>query len=138
MSDQELILLLKSQHLNLQKDLAAILECIGSVDKNKNNSIVLHLDKFKIDLLNHLKLEDKEFYPSYFKKSQYNKEYAQKLILEMSQIAEVVINFLKKYESSVEVINNQNNFKIELLEIINALNIRIETEEEGIYELYLV
>lgn len=136
MSDQELILLLKSQHLNLQKDLANVLEGINLDDKK--NLTVLYLDKFKTDLLNHLKLEDEEFYPAYFKKSQHNKEYAQKLVLQMSQIVEVVMKFLKKYESLVEITNNKNNFKSELLEIINTLNIRIETEEDGIYDLYLV
>ncbi|MCX6795136.1 MAG: hemerythrin domain-containing protein [Candidatus Falkowbacteria bacterium] len=138
MSDQELILLLKSQHLNLRKDLSDVLEGINSDNKDENDLTVLNLNRFKNDLLDHLKLEDEKFYPAYFQKSQYNKEVAQKLMLQMNQIAEVVINFFKKYENLAEIIDNKNYFISELLEIVNTLNIRIETEEEGIYELFLV
>ncbi len=56
----------------------------------------------------------------------------------MEEIAKVVISFLNKYETPELLKVSSSTFKDELLEIVDVLNIRIQTEEEGIFDLYLL
>ncbi|MFA4942240.1 MAG: hemerythrin domain-containing protein [Patescibacteria group bacterium] len=140
MNPPELIAQLKNQHATLRSDLAAALLEIDSAHDNQGELIVLDLVKFKADLLNHLKLENEVFYPDLLAKK--NKMGVDVLdtkhfIAQMDEIGIVVMGFLKKYEFPATITGSLPDFKKELLEIIETLNLRIEIEEEGIFDVYL-
>jgi len=138
MNNQELISKLKFQHAGLKEDLGAVLHNADFNSENAAGLIASGLGKFQTDLLEHLKLEDIEFYPAYFKKLHHDEEPARKLMAQMADIIKSVNEFLKKYESETEIIAKQGDFKTDLTKIISVLMTRIETEEEGIYDLFLI
>jgi regulator of sigma D len=139
MNPQELIVKLKEQHLTLQADLASALEYANSLDGMDSRVILEVLQKFKTDLTEHLQLENENFYPDYFnKKSLLDSDVDSEQIFhgKMNEIGTAVMNFLDKY-STPESLNNPSEFKTELSGIIDTLKLRIETEEEGIFDIYL-
>lgn len=56
----------------------------------------------------------------------------------MAAIAKVVMNFLEKYSSPEAVEKSLSDFQGELRGVINTLNVRIETEEAGVFDFYLL
>ena len=115
MTPQELIDTLISQHRLLQKYLTS----------------ELNLELFKITLDEHLKLEDEQFYPRYMelkKKRGEDLTPTLEFINQMKEIGEKVRYFLENYsEKDTE----------ELSKVVDTLNLRIETEEEGVYGVFL-
>ena len=134
MDKKQLIDTLKAQHKNLQEDL-------NIATLNEASDVVQALNKFKTDLVSHLRLENETFYVDLLKimsgKGQ-NTENTEKFILEMKDIEKVVLGFLDKYNSPESLTGNKETFSVELQGIIKALNLRIESEEEGVYETYLI
>jgi hypothetical protein len=132
MNPQELIATLKSQHRELQADLA--------IESEKGEDIAPRLSKFKVDLLGHLKLENGIFYPDYLDRQTKRGgevENIKQFIKQMDDIGKTVMAFLGRY-AFPEVINqNLPTFRMELASIVSTLNLRIEAEEEGVYDLYL-
>lgn len=57
-------------------------------------------------------------------------------IAEMNGIKETVVAFLNKYGALENINNDKSEFLTDLKGIIEALNLRIESEEEGVYQLY--
>jgi regulator of sigma D len=131
---QELISTLKAQHRVLQSDL--------QFDPSLNSrDIILNLNKFKTDLLAHLSLENGEFYPDYKAKKEKNGEdpnAINEFINIMAAIGKEVMEFLNKYNTPETIDNSNGEFSNELTQITNTLNTRIETEEEGVYDIYLL
>jgi len=83
----------------------------------------------------------KKFYPEYIaqkKKRGESTEMVEKFIKEMNDIAVVVKDFLNKYKDHDSRLDNRDLFKNDLTETISALKMRIETEEDGVYSLFLV
>jgi len=141
MNSQELISTLKSQHLTLQADLSSALEKAGLGVKDNGEDIVSDLTKFKNDLLGHLKLEKETFYPDYLdKKIKRGEEIesTKRFINEMEEIAKTVMSFLGKYSSSEIIGESTAKFSEDLSGIIRVLNMRIESEEDGVFNIYLV
>lgn len=127
------------QHRNLQKDLGIAVDLLHG---DKFEEIDASLRKFTADLQEHLQLENNVFYFELLKKM---KEHGvdtgstEKFIAEMNVIGNAVMSFLGKYDSAESIKNLLSDFKIELPDIITALNLRIESEESGVYsywELY--
>lgn len=140
MEPQELITALKSQHRTLQSDLSSALEKTNAEAEDKGENILSDLTKFKTELLAHVKMEGEMFYPDYLhKKTQRGEEIesTKKFINEMDEIAKVVMNFLDKYPSADNINNSLSAFREELNGIVGVLNVRIETEEEGVFNVYL-
>ena len=138
---QELVSTLKSQHRTLQADLALATEDAKSDTESKGVSILSSLTKFKNDLVEHLKLENEVFYPDYLDKKTKRGEdvtNTKEFIRQMDDIGKVVIGFLEKYNTSEKINAAVSDFKKELPNIISTLNLRIETEEEGVFDLYLL
>lgn len=137
---QELITTLKTQHRGLQDDLRSVLGELKSETTLNASAIISKLAKFKEDLTEHLKLENGEFYPDYLQKKEIKGEsliQAKAFIATMEDIGKVVMAFLKKYNNMEVIEGSKLVFGIELNNIIKTLNTRIETEEEGVYEIYL-
>ena len=134
-----MIEMMKKQHDNLQEDLLVVQKEINLTDFNIK--IAESLAKFKSDLLGHLAIEDNQFYPSYLERLKKQGEDTSKtelFISEMNHIKDAVTAFLAKYETSDNVRTNISQFPLELEQIIRTLNLRIESEEEGVYEMFLL
>ena len=139
MSNTELIDILKKQHDGLQEDLILAEKTEESAAFGTMTTDLLQ--KFRNDLLGHLAIEDVEFYPNYLKSLRdqgKNTEDTEAFIAEMNRIKEVVITFLNKFDIAEKIEADKTAFSTELNEISNTLNIRIESEEEGVYEFYLL
>ena len=140
-SPQELIATLKNQHRILQSDLLrAVNHLVPPVDVIKAKDIVGDLEKFQKDLVEHLELENGVFYPDYLDrkvKRGEDVESLKKFIDEMIGIGNAVTAFLEKYQQEDTISGSSNSFQAELHQVIATLNTRIETEEEGIYDIYL-
>ena len=141
MDPQELVSTLKSQHRTLQADLALATEDAKSDTESKGVSILSSLTKFKNDLVEHLKLENDVFYPDYLEKKIKKGEdisSTKEFIRQMDDIGKVVMGFLDKYKTPEAINTAISDYKKELFNIVGTLNIRIETEEEGVFDLYLL
>lgn len=141
MDQKELINNLKSQHRTLQKDLSDAMQKTELETENIGEKIVADLTKFKNDLMDHLKLENGTFYPDYLDKKIKRGEETEStktFMKEMDDIARVVLAFLEKYSAPESINSSIPDFKNNLSKIIGTLNTRIETEEEGIFDIYLV
>ena len=135
-----LISILIKQHRKLQSDLSDILQVAKSSDIDKSNIILKKTRAFTVDITEHLTLEDNTFYPAYFKlKESINgsTDYAKQLMNEMTNIKEVILDFIKKYSDNEQIMRSIQTYITELESIIQTLNTRIEIEEESIYNLFL-
>jgi len=134
MDKETLVETLKKQHKGLQADLSAVAGLVSGADISSG------LVKFKNDLIEHLNLENGTFYAELLKKmkdaGQDTKD-TEAFIESMNDIAKVVMAFLEKYSVAEHVNNNIDAFIQETGGIIKAFNVRIESEEEGVYEIFL-
>jgi hypothetical protein len=133
MDKEQLVSTLKLQHKGLQADLGGLFDTTNGAD------IVAGLAKFKGDLMNHLGLENGTFYAELLKDmktSGMDTKATEAFIAAMDDIAKVVTAFLEKYAKE-ESVKDMAMFRQNLNEIVAALNIRIESEEEGVYETFL-
>ena len=141
MHPSELITILKAQHRALEVDLALALENLDAGTEGYLERIVQNLLKFRTDLSEHLKLEDDEFYPDYFRKNTGNETKittGKEFLREMSIIGRSVHDFLDRYSTAESIGASISRFRIDLLGTMSTLKTRIETEEEGIYDFYLL
>lgn len=124
-----------NQHRLLQKDLRGALE-LSKQGRKVSSEIEKGLKQFVIDLQEHLHLENEVFYPTLLenmKKNGADTTSTQEFINEMKAIGVVVGAFLEKYAESGAIESQFENFKTELGNIANALTLRIEAEELGVY-----
>jgi len=130
---QELVDTLISQRRQLQADL-------GQVSAAKSpETIEKLLAVFKTHLATHLNLENGVFYPDYLNKKIKNGEEIEstkEFIGIMNDIATKVTGFLDTYSHPAPQFSLAI-FKTDLSKIIDVLNSRIETEEDGVYDIYL-
>ena len=141
MEPSELIAKLKEQHRAIQADLSFILDSLEA-DQGKRDELILSgLVRFKQDLTSHLKIENEEFYPDLLKKKEkagLNTDNTKDFIRRMETLAAEVFTFLAEYDSVEAIAADIAKFKEDLTRIISTLNVRIETEEEGVLDIYLL
>lgn len=124
-----------SQHRILQKDINDALD----LSKNENVDILkisVDLKQFFVDLQEHLHLENEIFYPELLKKMEskgLDTSKTKDFINQMKNIGIVVITFLDKYRDVSSIENHMNDFKKEISDIVGVLNLRIQSEETGVY-----
>lgn len=124
-----------SQHRLLQQDLIGALE-LSKQGVAMSEEIENGLKRFVIDLQEHLHLENEVFYPTLLgnmKRNGADTTSTQSFIDEMKAIGVVVGAFLEKYADSGVIESQFESFKTELESIANALTLRIEAEELGVY-----
>ena len=145
MNKKELVTTLIEQHRIIQADLlSALKKALTKVNGNKKmilGGILLDFQKFSKDLATHLALENGTFYVDYLSKQKQagqNTAKTEKFIEEMNRIGKTVYAFLEKYNTIEKIEASFSDFGKELESIINILNTRIETEEEGVYQFYLM
>ncbi|MCX6793097.1 MAG: hemerythrin domain-containing protein [Candidatus Falkowbacteria bacterium] len=123
------------QHRVLQKDLGAALELVTSEASDIKN-IINNLEKFSIDLPEHLQLENGVFYPnliSKMKERNIDTAKTEDFINQMKEIGVVIMAFLDKYKAETDIESQLEVFKEELASVVSALNLRVESEESGVY-----
>ncbi len=135
--DQELIDELISQHNNLKKELGKIK---NEAVKDAPDFTVLFggLKKFKKNLNEHVDLENDTFYPQIlekFKDKPTETEYIEKFISDMDELAKEINDFIDKYTYKLKVEKKFEEFKRELDFIISSLQIRVTSEEKGVFLL---
>lgn len=135
---KQLVEIMKGQHRTLQSDL---IEAKNNADIDSFEKVDEYLKKFKIDLKTHLDLENGTFYPDYFKVSEEkgtNIEKIKSFISEMVEIGVKVTKFLDRYSNVQSIQSDKVIFTQDLELITKTLNLRIEMEEDGIYDIYAV
>lgn len=123
------------QHRDLQKEVRSLAE-VSEKEEVDFEQINKGLKQFEKDLAKHLKLEDEVFYPELLKDMKQNgidTANTEQFILEMKEIEQAILAFLDKYGSSDKIKNKIDEFKKELPKISSTLNLRIESEEAGVY-----
>lgn len=130
---QELVATLEKQHRGLQADLT---QAMQNAEKSLLSEVVETLGKFKDDLDAHLDLENNTFYPDYLALTKAN-EKVKKFIDEMIVIGEEITAFLNQYDQPEKISASGDKFIPELERITETLNLRIEMEEEGLYDIYI-
>lgn len=124
-----------SQHLKLKNDLQIVAELIRASDIVAV-SILKELNNFKKDLVDHLELENGTFYPELLKEMREKNQdttNTEKFISEMKDVENDVITFLKKYQNGQLIDDGKVKLKKEFPRIYQILNLRITSEEEGVY-----
>lgn len=144
MNKKELVTTLIEQHRLIQADLlSALKKAQTEVNNNKkiiSEGIIFDFKKFNRDLTAHLTLENGTFYVNYLNKQKQagqDTTKTEKFIEEMNKIVTTVNQFLEKYNTAEKIEKNFIDFEKELETTINTLNLRLETEEEGVYQIYL-
>ena len=130
---RELIDTLEKQHRGLRSDLK---QAMQNAKKTLLSETVETLGKFKKDLAEHLDLENNTFYPDYLALTKAN-EKVKKFIDEMIVIGEEITAFLNQYDQAEKISASGDKFIPELERITETLNLRIEMEEEGLYDIYI-
>lgn len=127
---KNLVSTMVSQHRTLQKDLGSESEMSDA------GELYQGLEKFTKDLTEHLELENGTFYPELLKgmkeKGQDTSK-TEEFVAKMKGIEKVVHAFLGKFNSAENIQKDIPAFKEELSGIVDALNLRIESEEAGVY-----
>lgn len=141
MDSKQLINTLKAQHKVLKTDLIQALDDAEKGIEKNESEILQFLSKFKTDLTEHVKLENDIFYPDYLDRKLKRGEditETSKFVDEMKKIGYGVTQFLEKYDTPEELEDIKRDFEGDLKHIIETLNIRISTEEDSVFELYLI
>jgi len=123
------------QHRGLQADLNIVADEVKEADPS-GEKIEGALEKFSFELKGHLSLENEVFYVELLKKM--NSEGkdttdTESFIAEMGKIGEQVMAFLNKYNKASVISDGIADFKDQFSAIVEALNMRIESEESGVY-----
>ena len=133
--EKNLVSTLIAQHRDLQKDLGLVIDELKN-DSPDSNEIDKLLKQFTTDLNVHLELENNSFYVELLQKMKEKGQDTAKteqFIAEMGEIGKAVMAFLGKYGDASSVESQITDFRTELSDIINTLNLRIESEEAGVY-----
>jgi regulator of sigma D len=132
----EIISTLIKQHRALQAEVGEILACYQLAKPEAAEKINAGLKKFTQELVGHLKLENEVFYVQLLAKMKQAGQDTSKtelFIAEMKDIEKVVYTFLGKFKDTASIETNFENFQKEFDAIKQALVMRIESEEEGVY-----
>lgn len=99
-------------------------------------AIKKELDSFVSVFVKHLEMENEDFYIDLLKQMQlkgHDVKKTQQFIDEMEAIEKVVVIFLDKYKTIENIEKNFEEFKQELVDMVNMLMLRMESEETGVY-----
>lgn len=141
MTPKELILLLKQQHQGLRTDFSAAVNASSEANRTDAQQILLALNVAETALVEHMQTENTLFYADYLEKKMQRGESVEKtkyFVHEMDEIGARANDFFERYRSAEAILENQLTFRKELTDIFSTLKIRMEVEEEGIFDIYLL
>lgn len=132
---QSIIIILTQQHEDLMSSLVHV-KALTVADSLAGGEIVKKLSEFKKMLSGHVELENTTFYPQLLKlKKERGMDVVktEEFMGKMADINDQVNVFLKKYDSGQKVFRDLSVFKVELSDITDILNLRIEAEESFVF-----
>lgn len=124
-----------SQHRVLQKHLSDAMSLSSSIEPDCPE-IDRILKQFNKDLSGHLELENNVFYVELIekmRKKNWDTAKTEQFINAMKDIGKIVISFLERYKDDKIIKSEMAEFRPELKSIIDMLNLRVESEEAGVY-----
>ncbi|NQU83614.1 MAG: hypothetical protein HQ536_02790 [Parcubacteria group bacterium] len=124
------------QHKILQNELDVILDLCVDTRSEDCKEIFSTLKKLEIDLVNHLKLENETFYVQLLEKMEQkglNTQDTVKFRDEMNVIGKEVYDFFGKFKEEALIKNNISGFKKDFVGIREAIILRVESEEAGVF-----
>lgn len=133
--EKNIVSTLIEQHRGLQKDLGAVADALNS-EKPDSVEIDKLLKQFTQDVTAHLELENNVFYVQLLEKMKAKNQDTAKteqFIAEMKDIEKVVLAFLEKYKDTESIAEKLEEFKPEFATIVSTLNLRVESEESGVF-----
>lgn len=129
------------QHRNLLKEVTTLSDLLKSNETPSAEEILKGLNQFQQDLAKHLKLENGVFYVELLKDMKAKGQdtiKTQQFIDEMKGIEKVVYAFLEKFSDAKSIEGNPEGFKKEFAGIGEALALRIESEEAGVFSYWVL
>ncbi len=137
MTRENIVKILKAQHVEIEK----ILHLIDNyLEENKDIDSVFvheHLLKFGEILMEHVTIEDNEFYPDLIEKMKKAHEETGDIynfIARMNAILDYVYGFLEKYNSPEKIMTeHRDSFRALYIRMMSRLEIRINVEELFVY-----
>jgi regulator of sigma D len=139
MDKKTIITTLIKQHHVLQSDLELVNNLISNSENTDTEKIIQFLKKFEENLFEHLELENGKFYPELLRNMESKGQDTTKtelFIAEMKNIEKGVVTFLEKYKKSQSIKENMEEFKNNFSSVVETLNLRIESEEAGVYSYW--
>jgi regulator of sigma D len=133
------ISMMVKQHRNLQGELNSVADILQA-DPAETKKIIELLEKFRKDLSDHVCAESKLFYLELLKEMEERGQDTSKtklFIEEMGELAKDVYAFLDKYQEAEKIDREIAVFKEEFAQILRALNLRIESEEVGVFAYWV-
>ena len=137
MTKENIVKTLKAQHIKIEDILH---EVDNYLENNKELDPVYiheHLLNFREILMEHIALEDNEFYPDLIKrmkKIHENTEDICDFTARMNVILEYVYGFLEKYDSPEKIkAEHRDSFRALYIRMMSRLEIRINVEELFVY-----
>ena len=127
----------KRQHVDIRKNVSAILDIIDGQDMDSNiNELTTHINILSGRLLIHLSTEDKFLYPDLLNSTSIEiKKLAEKYIQEMSGLANKFNDFKNRFNTKSKINSDKNTFIIELKAIFKLLEERLNREDRDLYPL---
>lgn len=133
---KDIVATLISQHRELQSVISQIKVLIDEKKEGFSKTVLEKLKTFELKLKEHLELENNVFYVellSKLKAKGVDISGIDKFILEMKDIEREVYYFLSKYYEKKSINEDLAEFKLDFNRIVEYLNLRIESEESGVY-----
>jgi len=133
------ISMMVKQHRNLQGELNSVAGVL-QLEAVEALKIIGLLKNFRKDLSDHVCAESKLFYLELLKEMEERGQDTSKtklFIEEMGELAKEVYAFLDKYQEAEKIDRETAVFKEEFAQILRALNLRIESEEVGVFAYWV-
>lgn len=121
--------------------LAEVSETLKEESDKRGQNCFNELLRFKSVLNSHMEIENAQFYPDYIRAKKERGESidgTKKFIQEMDDIANGIDQFIETYHSEAIILENEAIFQKDLSRLQSTLSVRIDVEEEGLFEVYLV
>ena len=135
--DSNLIDKFISEHNSLKKLLGKI-KSEAVINSPDFTFIFGSLKKFKKNLKEHVDLENDSLYSPLLEKYKGKPseiEYIEKFISDMDELAKEIYDFIDKYTYKQKIEKRFDEFKKELDFVISSLQIRVTSEEKGVFLL---
>lgn len=128
--------LLKRQHEDMRHIVARLKSLLSNGIETHADEIALQLNTLSGKLKMHLLSEDRFLYPS-FMKSEHEaaRKTAEAFNREMGNLAEVFHAFVQKYNTPLKVVQGKGAIKVESGPVFQAIESRIQRENESLYPL---
>lgn len=140
-SQTELVAQLRAQHIALMQGFERALTHSRDLTETNVPRVLEALTQFTHKLHEHFTLENEIFYPLFLEKKHArgeNTESIEKFIAEVQSTESTITAFLDSFETQEQIVAQAEKFRSELQSIFLQFCKRIETENDIIYDVFLL